>query len=149
MIEGVLAYQIVYDDVENPHTIVNIVDVDPNTLTRSIEDGVVYWIQFKDVIGRERKLLDAEIIYIKYEDSGVAPRQSYLERLIRPFNLYRIVEQAQVIWTVTQSSFKTMFTIPVGGMNRAKGAQTLAAAMNRYKEDISFNVETIILNLHI
>lgn len=142
LIEGVLAYQIVYDDVENPHTIVNIVDVDPNTLTRSIEDGVVYWIQFKDVIGRERKLLDAEIIYIKYEDSGVAPRQSYLERLIRPFNLYRIVEQAQVIWTVTQSSFKTMFTIPVGGMNRAKGAQTLAAAMNRYKEDISFNVET-------
>ena len=142
LIEGVLAYQIVYDDVENPHTIVNIVDVDPNTLTRSIEDGVVYWIQFKDVIGRERKLLDAEIIYIKYEDSGVAPRQSYLERLIRPFNLYRIVEQAQVIWTVTQSSFKTMFTIPVGGMNRAQGAQTLAAAMNRYKEDISFNVET-------
>ena len=142
LIEGVLAYQIVYDDVENPHTIVNIVDVDPNTLTRSIEDGVVYWIQFKDVIGRERKLLDAEIIYIKYEDSGVAPRQSYLERLIRPFNLYRIVEQAQVIWTVTQSSFKTMFTIPVGGMNRAKGAQTLAAAMNRYKEDINFNVET-------
>ena len=142
LIEGVLAYQIVYDDVENPHTIVNIVDVDPNTLTRSVEDGVVYWIQFKDVIGRERKLLDAEIIYIKYEDSGVAPRQSYLERLIRPFNLYRIVEQAQVIWTVTQSSFKTMFTIPVGGMNRAKGAQTLAAAMNRYKEDISFNVET-------
>jgi hypothetical protein len=142
LIEGVLAYQIVYDDVENPHTIIDIVDVDPNTLTRSIEDGVVYWIQFKDVIGRERKLLDAEIIYIKYEDSGVAPRQSYLERLIRPFNLYRIVEQAQVIWTVTQSSFKTMFTIPVGGMNRAKGAQTLAAAMNRYKEDISFNVET-------
>ena len=142
LIEGVLAYQIVYDDVENPHTIIDIVDVDPNTLTRSIEDGVVYWVQFKDVIGRERKLLDAEIIYIKYEDSGVAPRQSYLERLIRPFNLYRIVEQAQVIWTVTQSSFKTMFTIPVGGMNRAKGAQTLAAAMNRYKEDISFNVET-------
>ena len=142
LIEGVLAYQIVYDDVENPHTILNIVDVDPSTLTRSIEDGTVYWIQFKDVIGRERKLLDAEIIYIKYEDSGVAPRQSYLERLIRPFNLYRIVEQAQVIWTVTQSSFKTMFTIPVGGMNKAKGAQTLATAMNRYKEDISFNVET-------
>ena len=142
LIDGVLAYQIVYDDVENPHTIINIVDVDPNTLTKSVEDGVVYWIQFKDVIGRERKLLDAEIIYIKYEDSGVAPRQSYLERLIRPFNLYRIVEQAQVIWTVTQASFKTIFTIPVGGMNRAKGAQTLAAAMNRYKEDISFNVET-------
>ena len=142
LIDGVLSYEIVYDDLAHPKSIINIVDIDPATLTKKVENGVTYWIQFKDVIGRERKLLDAQVIYIKYEDSGVSTRQSYLERLIRPFNLYRIVEQAQVIWTVTQSSFKTMFTIPVGGMNRAKGAQTLAQAMNRYKEDISFNVET-------
>jgi hypothetical protein len=93
-------------------------------------------------MGRERTLLDSQIIYIKYEDTGVSGRQSYLERLIRPFNIYRIVEQAQVIWTVTQSSFKTMFTIPIAGMNKAKGMQTLSQAMNRYKEDISFNTET-------
>ena len=62
--------------------------------------------------------------------------------MIRPFNLYRIVEQAQVIWTVTQASFKTLFTIPIGAQARAKGMQTLANTMNRYKEDISFNVET-------
>ena len=142
LIDGVLAFEIIYDDIENPKSIIGIVELIPTTLTRVIEDGVTYWIQFKDIIGRERKLLDAEVIYIKYEDSGVISRQSYLERLIRPFNIYRIVEQAQVIWTVTQSSFKTMFTIPVGGMNKAKGAQTLAMAMNRYKEDISFDVET-------
>ena len=142
LIDGVLAFEIVYDDIENPKAIIGIIELIPTTLTRVIEDGVTYWIQFKDVIGRERKLLDAEVVYIKYEDSGVISRQSYLERLIRPFNIYRIVEQAQVIWTVTQSSFKTMFTIPVGGMNKAKGAQTLASAMNRYKEDISFDVET-------
>lgn len=144
LIDGVLAYEIVYDDIENPHTIIGIVDIDPATLTKSIDPatGITYWIQFKDVIGRERKLLDAQVIYIKYEDTGVSDRQSYLERLIRPFNIYRIIEQAQVIWTVTQSSFKTMFTIPVGGMNRAKGQMTLSQAMNRYKEDISFNAET-------
>jgi hypothetical protein len=144
LIDGVLAYQIVYDDLENPKSIINIIDVDPITLSREVdvENNILYWIQYKGVQGRERKLLDSEIIYIKYEDSGVADRQSYLERLIRPFNLYRIVEQAQVIWTVTQSSFKTLFTIPIGGMNKAKGMQTLAQAMNRYKEDISFNGET-------
>lgn len=142
LIEGVLAYEIIYDDIEHPKSVQGIVDIDPATLTKVIKDGTTYWVQFKDQIGRERKLLDAQIIYIKYEDTGVSERQSYLERLIRPFNIYRIVEQAQVIWTVTQSSFKTMFTIPVGGMNKAKGAQTLAQAMNRYKEDISFNVET-------
>jgi hypothetical protein len=35
-----------------------------------------------------------------------------------------------------------MFTIPVGGVNKAKGAQTLRQAMNSYKEDISFNIES-------
>lgn len=142
LIDGVLAYEIVYDNLENPHSVIGIVDLDPATLTKTVKDGTTYWVQFKDVLGRERKLLDAQVIYIKYQDTGVTARQSYLERLIRPFNIYRIVEQAQVIWTVTQSSFKTMFTIPVGGMNKAKGAQTLAQAMNRYKEDISFNTET-------
>ena len=142
LIEGVLCYEIVYDNLEQPKTITGIVDIDPATITKTIEDGITYWVQFKDVIGRERKLLDSQIIYIKYEDSGVSSRQSYLERLIRPFNSYRIVEQAQVIWTVTQSSFKTMFTIPISGMNKAKGMQTLSQAMNRYKEDISFNTET-------
>jgi len=142
LIDGVLAYEIVYDNLENPKAITGIVDIDPNTLTKKIKDGTTYWVQFEGKIGFERILLDSQVIYIKYEDSGVSTRQSYLERLIRPFNIYRIVEQAQVIWTVTQSSFKTLFTIPVGSQNRTKGAQTLASSMNRYKEDISFNTET-------
>lgn len=142
LIDGVIAFEIIYDNLENPHTITGIIDVDPATLTRVIDNGIQYWVQFKDVIGKERRLLDSQIIYVKYEDSGVSDRQSYLERLIRPFNIYRIIEQAQVIWTVTQASFKTMFTIPVNGMNRAKGMQTLNSAMNRYREDISFNTET-------
>ena len=142
LVDGDVSYEIIYDDVENPKNIIGIVDIDPATLTRVVENGVTYWVQFKDVMGRERKLLDAQVIYIKYEDSGVVERQSYLERLIRPFNVYRIVEQAQIIWTVTQSSFKTIFTIPVQGMSKARGLQTLNAAMNRYKEDISFNGDT-------
>lgn len=143
LIDGVLAYEIVYDNLEHPKTITGIVAIDPTTLTKEVNDqGAVIWYQFKGVVGQERMLLDSQVIYIKYEDSGVVDRQSYLERLIRPFNIYRIVEQAQVIWTVTQASFKTMFTIPVGSMNKAKGMQTLNAAMNRYREDISFNAET-------
>lgn len=142
LIDGVLSYEIVYDDLEHPKTIIGIIDVDPVTLTKEVKDGTTMWVQYKGVQGRERVLLDAQIVYIKYEDSGVTERQSYLERLIRPFNLFRIVEQAQIIWTVTQASFKTLFTIPISGMNKAKGMQTLSQAMNRYREDISFNGET-------
>ena len=142
LIDGTMAYEIIYDNLEQPKSIIGIVDLDPSTLTKKVENGITYWIQYKDILGQERTLLDSQVIYIKYEDSGVSTRQSYLERLIRPFNLYRIVEQAQVIWTVTQSSFKTMFTIPIGGLPKAKGMQTLMQAMNRYREDISFNQET-------
>lgn len=142
LIDGTLAYEITYDNIEDPHFITGIMELNPATLTKAYEDGEIVWYQFKGIQNRERRLLDAQIIYIKYEDSGVVERTSYVERLIRPFNIYRIIEQAQIIWTVTQSSFKTMFTIPVGGMNKAKGTQTLMMAMNRYKEDISFNAET-------
>ena len=142
LIDGCLAYEIIYDDLINPHTIIGIVELNPATLTKSYENGEIYWYQFKGIQGKERKLIDAQIIYIKYEDTGIIDRASYVERLIRPFNIYRIIEQAQIIWTVTQSSFKTMFTIPVNGMNKAKGTQTLMSAMNRYKEDISFNSES-------
>lgn len=142
LVDGVLAFEIVYDNLQYPKNIIGIIELDPATLTKVYDGTKLIWIQYQGVVGKERKLLDSQIIYIKYTDDGVSSRQSYLERLIRPFNLYRIVEQAQVIWTVTQSSFKTIFTIPVAGMNRAKGLQTLNAAMSRYKEDISFNNDT-------
>lgn len=143
LVDGVLAYEIVYDNLYNPKNIIGIVELNPITLTRQVSpNGEISWILFKGVMGQERKLLDSQIIYIKYSDDGVSSRQSYLERLIRPFNIYRIIEQAQVIWTVTQSSFKTMFTIPVGKMSKAQGVQTLNQEMCRYKEDISFNNDT-------
>lgn len=143
LVDGVLAYEIVYDNLYNPKNIIGIVELNPMTLTRQVSStGEISWVLFKGVMGQERTLLDSQIIYIKYSDDGVSSRQSYLERLIRPFNIYRIIEQAQVIWTVTQSSFKTMFTIPVGKMSKSQGLQTLNQEMCRYKEDISFNNDT-------
>lgn len=144
LIDGVLAFEIVYDDLEHPKSIIGIVPIDPTIITRKVDqDGTEKWIMFKDMVGLERTLLSSQIIYVKYSerDDGV-DRQSYLERLIRPFNIYRIIEQAQIIWTTTQASFKMMFTIPVAGMNKARGLQTLQSAMNRYKEEITFNSET-------
>ena len=144
LIDGVLAFEIVYDNLEHPKSIIGIIPIDPTIITRKVDqDGTEKWIMFKDMVGLERTLLSSQIIYVKYSerDDGV-DRQSYLERLIRPFNIYRIIEQAQIIWTTTQASFKMMFTIPVAGMNKARGLQTLQSAMNRYKEEITFNSET-------
>lgn len=142
LIEGILAWEIVYDNLEKPTRIIGLVELDPATLTKKFENDKWYWIQFAGIEGKERKLLDAQVIYIQFQETKSISRLSYLERLIRPYNIYRIIEQAQIIWVVTNAQFKTKFTIPVKGMNRVRGSQTLNAAMNRYREDIQFISDT-------
>ena len=142
LVEGILSWEIVYDRLDKPTQIVGLVPLDPATLTKKFENGKWYWIQYKGMQGKERKLLDSQVIYIAYQETDCISRVSYLERLIRPFNIYRIIEQAQLIWTITNASYKMKFTIPVKGMNKTTGMQTLSSAMNRYKEDIKFIGDT-------
>lgn len=142
LVEGILAWEIVYDSLEKPTEIIGLIPLDPATLTKKFENNKWYWIQYKGMQGKERKLLDSQIIYITYQETNCISRVSYLERLIRPFNIYRIIEQAQLIWTITNSSYKMKFTIPVKGMNKTMGMQTLSSAMNKYKEDIKFIGDT-------
>ena len=142
LVEGILAWEIVYDSLEKPTQIIGLVPLDPATLTKKFENNKWYWVQFKGMQGKERTLLDSQVIYVAYQETNCISRVSYLERLIRPFNIYRIIEQAQLIWTITNSSYKMKFTIPVKGMNKTMGMQTLSSAMNKYKEDIKFIGDT-------
>lgn len=142
LVEGILAWEIVYDRLDKPAEIIGLIPIDPATLTKKYENNKWYWIQYKGIQGKERTLLDSQVIYVPYQETNCINRISYLERLIRPFNIYRIIEQAQLIWTITNSSYKMKFTIPVKGMNKTMGMQTLSSAMNRYKEDIKFIADT-------
>jgi hypothetical protein len=142
LVEGILAYEIVYDKIDKPTRIIGLIPLDPATLTKKFDNNKWYWIQYKGIQGKERTLLDSQIIYVPFQETECISRNSYLERLIRPFNIYRIIEQAQLIWTITNASYKMKFTIPVNGMNKTMGMQTLSSAMNRYKEDIKFIGDT-------
>lgn len=142
LVEGILSFEIVYDNIEKPTRIIGIVPLDPATLTKKFDNNKWYWVQYKGMQGKERTLLDSQIIYVSFQETNCISRVSYLERLIRPFNIYRIIEQAQLIWTITNSSYKMKFTIPIKGMNKTMGMQTLSSAMNKYKEDIKFMGDT-------
>lgn len=142
LIEGILSWEIVFDSLEKPTKIIGMVPIDAATLTKKYENGKWYWVQYKGIQGKERKLLDSQVVYITYQDTNVVNRLSYLERLVRPFNIYRIIEQAQIVWTVTNAQYKMKFTIPTKNMNRVLAQQTLNSAMNRYKEDIKFVSDT-------
>ena len=145
LIDGYLAFEIIYSpDQKN---IIGFKEIDPVTLMPGYnkEDGKKVWIQFKDDPMKERVLYDSQIIYISYSSITTASRVSYVERLIRAFNLMRIMEHTRVIWAVTNASFRRKFVIPMGGKSKTRAKQSLAQLMNNYKEVVDFDWESASL----
>lgn len=148
LIDGYLSFEIIYDN--NEKNIIGFKELDPITLVPGIEKGTnkKVWIQFKGEGSRERMLYDSHIIYISYSTVNSISRVSYTERLIRAFNLLRIMETTRIIWAVTNASFKMKFVIPVGGKSKTRAKQSLSQLMHNYRELIDFNYQTGELNIN-
>lgn len=142
LIDGYLAFEIIYSPDQKD--IIGFKEIDPVTLVPGYnkEDGKKVWTQFMDDPVKERVLYDSQIIYISYSSITTASRVSYLERLVRSFNLMRIMEHTRVIWAVTNSSYRMKFIIPVGGKSKTRAKQSLAQLMNNYKEVVDFDWES-------
>lgn len=147
LIEGFLAFEIIYDgDQDKRETQKNIIkfkELEVLSLVPAVDHqtGEKIWIQYPNDPARQRVLYDSQIIYISYAQFDSASRVSYVERLSRSFNLLRIMESTRIMWAVTNSSFKTTFTIPVEN-HQNRGKQSLAEVMHSYKEVIDFNNES-------
>ena len=142
LIDGYLAFEIVYNDKQTE--IIGFKELDPISLMPGLdtENGKKVWVQYKGQGVKERKLWDSQIIYLSYSQINSPQRVSYVERLIRAFNLLRIMETTRIIWAVTNASFKTQFTIPVGGKSKTRAKQSLAQLMNNYRETVDFDYES-------
>jgi hypothetical protein len=142
LIDGYLAFEIVYNDKQTE--IIGFKELDPVSLMPGIDtdNGKKVWVQYKGQGAKERKLWDAQIIYLSYSQINSPQRVSYVERLIRAFNLLRVMETTRIIWAVTNASFKTQFVIPVGGKSKTRAKQSLAQLMNNYREVVDFDYES-------
>lgn len=142
LIDGYLAFEIIYNDKQDE--IIGFKELDPCSLMPAVDDktGKKIWIQYKDDRVKQRILFDSQIIYISYSQANSAQRVSYVERLVRAFNLLRIMETTRIIWAVNNSSFKTKFIIPVGGQSKNRSKQSLATLMNNYHEVVDFDFES-------
>lgn len=141
LIEGFLAFEIVYDDNNENITGFNLLD--STTLEIGFKDNKRVWYQNRGAgANREKELYDSQIIYISYSFMNSPSRISYLEGLIRPFNIMRTMEQTRIVWSIVNSSFKQKFLVPVGSQSKNRGKQTLRQFMNQYKEDIQFDSST-------
>lgn len=146
LIDGFLAFEILYDDeVKN---IVGFKELDPASLRPGVQKnpttGVLekVWVQYEDVPSMKRVLYDSEIIYISYAKGNFTSRTSYVERLIRSFNLLRIIENSRIIWNVMNSSFRMKMIVPIGSQSPQKAKTQLAELMALYKEEISLDMDS-------
>lgn len=145
IVDGFLAFEIIYDD--SGKKIIGFKELDATTLMPSVEkqkDGTFLsvWYQYPKDLNRRRMLYDSQIIYISYAKGNSVSRVSYAERLIRPYNILRIIEYTRVIWSVMNASFRMKMTVPIGSRSQQKAMQTLGELMSIYKEDIRFNDES-------
>jgi len=142
LVDGYLSFEIIYDD-EQRH-IIGFKELDPVSLMPAVdkESGKKIWIQYKGGGPKERVLFDTQVIYLAYSSVNSPSRVSYVERLIRSFNLLRIMEHSRIIWAVTNASFKMKFVIPVGGKSKTRAKQSLAQLMNNYRELVNFDMQS-------
>jgi len=141
LVEGYISFEIIYNNEQN--RIIGFKELDPVSLEPGLDkEGKKIWKQYKGMPSKERMLYDSQVIYISYANANSASRISYVERLIRSFNLLRIMEHSRVIWATVNSSFKTKFVIPVGGKSKTRAKQSLGVLMQNYREQIDFDSDS-------
>jgi hypothetical protein len=141
LVDGFLCFEIIYNKEQN--RIIGFKELDPINIMPGLDkEGKKIWTQFKGQPGKERILYDSQVIYISYANVNTANRVSYVERLVRSFNLLRIMEHSRVIWATVNASFKTKFVIPVGGKSKTRARQSLGVLMQNYREQIDFDSDS-------
>ena len=142
LIEGYLAFEIIYDDLDNPHEIIGFKYLDPATLEPAIEmtsDGreIKVWYQNRGD-AEQRVIPDTNMIYISWPSGmiGDSSRISYLEGLTRSYNMLSQIENSRLIWNIQNAQKRIKVIVPVGDLSPFK-ADTL---MNEIKAE--WNEET-------
>lgn len=142
LIDGFLTFEIIYDN--KGKEIIGFKELDPTSLQPVVEkigekDYQQFWIQYPTNPQMSRRLTNEQIIYISYAKGNSVSRVSYAERLIRSYNILKIMENTRIIWNVMNASYRLKFVIPTGTQSQQKALQTLGQIMSNYKEDISIN----------
>jgi hypothetical protein len=152
LVEGHLAFEILYDNLDKPTEIIGFKEIDPASIAPQLQKDAkgklfLQWVQYDQNTGGTRILNDSQIIYISYANHFRTKRVSFVERLIRSFNLLRIIEHSKIIWHVMNAPIRLTTTVPIGSKSLQKSQEDVREFMNLLKEDIYFNGDTGELNV--
>jgi len=84
---------------------------------------------------------------ICYTHSGVVDSNTkrivgYLQKVIRPLNMLRQIEDAVVIYRISRAPERRVFYIDVGNLPKQKAEQYLKGLMNRYRNKVTYDATT-------
>lgn len=146
LIDGFLAFEIIYDGegTDDAKNIIGFKELDPVSLEPEIRkdlDGKEYrvWIQYRGDSKRHRELLDSNLIYISWARGNFVSRLSYVERLVRSFNMLRTLENSRIIWNVWNAQMRVKILVPIGTQSEAKARTRLSELRGMYKEELSID----------
>jgi hypothetical protein len=147
LIEGHLSFEIIYDNLDKPTEIIGFKELDPATIAPQLQKDAkgklfLQWVQYDQVSGSTRTLNDSQVIYISFSNNFRTKRVSFVERLIRSFNLLRIIEHSKIIWHVMHAPIRLTTTVPIGSKSLQKAQEDVREFMNLLKEDVYFNGDT-------
>ncbi|MGL5691327.1 MAG: portal protein [Bacteroidales bacterium] len=149
LVDGFLAFEIIYDtdDYNNASSIIGFKELDPISLEPEIRytsDLKEYrvWVQYRGDSTKQRELLDSNLIYISWARGNFNTRLSYVERLVRVFNLLRTMENTRIIWNVQNAQKRVKIGIPIGGMNDVKAMARIDKFRSMYKEEVSIDSQS-------
>lgn len=139
-----------------PTRIIGFVELDPQYLTpvdvsnvgKLESDNLKLWRYTREHSGRDVILSDNQVIYINYYNNNMSGNISYVERLLRNFNLKRKMEDSTVGWFIMNSQSRLKMIVPIGNKTADKAKQALRNLTNHYQEDliIDFNTGEITIN---
>lgn len=147
LIEGHLAFEILYDDLQNPREIIGFKEIDPSTLYPQIKKdaaGKIYleWAQKVPGESKVRTLTDSQVLYLSYSNHFRTKRISFVERMVRSFNLMRVIEHSKVIWHTMNAPIRLTTKVPIGSKSLNKAKEDVREFANQLKEDIFFDTNT-------
>lgn len=137
LIEGFLAFELIYNDKGTK--IIGASVLDPAFLKEDYENigGTITktWVLYADDAKMRRVLPDTHVVFISYPKNSASSKISFIQGIIRSFNLYRTMENVASIWTIMNSSFRLKMIIPVAG-GKQRNEQSVGEIIARFKEDI-------------
>lgn len=139
---GKLAYEIVYDNLNRPKEIVNMVPIDPSTLQK-YKDGDNLWYVQRPIDGnmKERILHENQVVLIEWNeyDFGYI---SYIDELRRSFNIMRGMQSSKILWFAAKSQVRMHIKLNMGDVPRTDAIQKLTEARDEFVNDFYFNKES-------